>query len=378
MIKHKTLYINGKFYAQNITGVQRYARQLLESFDRLILNGKWESYYRVVVVIPDLPGISMPDFKKIEVCTLKCFNLHFWEQVQLPWFTRGNILLNLSGSAPLIKFGQICTFHDAAIFDYPDAYNSIFVCWYRLLFKVQAKISARILTVSNFSKLRLVKLLGVCPDNVGIVNSAADHMHFIDADDNVLSKYGLISKNYFLAVGSVNPTKNFSRLMESFLGMNNAQLRLVVVGGINSGVFATDSIANIKDARIVNAGRLSDAELKSLYSHARVFIFPSIYEGFGLPPVEAMQCGCPVLAANAASIPEICGSAVGYFDPYSLESIREAMSRSLLDDDWLEKLRHAGMRHAMIYTWHNAAISLLQELTILGIFRLILARSNIP
>jgi glycosyltransferase involved in cell wall biosynthesis len=222
--------------------------------------------------------------------------------------------------------------------------------------------------VSRFSRERICHHLGVSRDKVGVVHGAADHMRALAGEPDVLGKLGVEPGRYFLAVGSANPTKNFSRLISAFKGMPQPDARLVVVGGSNDAVFsAIGADSRLDDGRIIRAGRLSDAELKALYTRARAYVFPSIYEGFGLPPLEAMLCGCPVIASHAASIPEICGPAAGYFDPFSVDSIRQMLERAMRDDAWLDELRAAGLRRAEMFTWDNSARGLLSELAQLGL-----------
>ena len=363
------MFINGKFLAQSLTGVQRYATELLQAFDALLVDGAWSVPGPVVLLVPSQRVQPLPYLRRIQICEVRSGNLQRWEQFHLPWAARGAALINLAGSAPLTKFGQICTFHDTAVFDVPASFSGNFVRWYRLLFNVQGRLSRRVLTVSGFSKERLVHHLGIDAGRVSVVHCGADHMRRLPSDAAVLDKLGVKSGGYFLAVGSANPNKNFARLIEAFAGLPGTNARLVVVGGSNATVFADSSNAAREDPRIVRAGRLTDNEIKALYSHARAYVFPSIYEGFGLPPIEAMFCDCPVLAARAASIPEICGSAAAFFDPYSVDDIRASMKRALHDDGWLDELRRAGAARAETFTWHNAALSLACTLAEIGMMQ---------
>lgn len=363
------IYFNGKPFAQSLTGVQRYTIQILQSMDAILDSGEWLANDRFTLLVPDAVVQPLPCLKCIEIRKIASGNLHFWEQVTLPLATRGSTLINLGGGAPLLKTGQVCTFHDAAIFDAPSSLSPSFVRWYRLLFNVQSRLSCRLLTVSEFSKGRLGHHLAVDLSKIGVVHCGADHMRLQAPDLTVLARLGVESGRYFFAIGSASPNKNFSRLIEAFAGLHDPNSRLVVAGGSNAAVFAHSAEAAREDRRIVRAGRLTDEEIKALYSHARAYVFPSIYEGFGLPPIEAMTCDCPVLAARAASIPEICGPAAAYFDPLSVDAIRDALARALDDDEWLEELRHEGRQRAEVFTWHNAAISLMNELTKLGVVR---------
>jgi glycosyltransferase involved in cell wall biosynthesis len=362
-----TLFINGKYLAQPVTGVQRYAIQNVEAIDALISDGKWSLNVPVVLLVPSLRRHPLPRLRRVQIREIPAKSLYIWEQVALPWAARGSTILNLAGSAPMLKLGQICTFHDTAVFDFPRAYSALFVFWYRLLFIVQGRLSARLLTVSEFSKAQIVKHLKVQSDKVGIVHSAADHMIQQPTDDDILTKLRLTPDGYLIAVGSTNPTKNFNRLVEAFSGITDSSARLVIVGDSNVSVFGKNVETMQGDTRIILAGRLNDSELKSLYKNARAYIFPSVYEGFGLPPIEAMLCNCPVIAARAASIPEICGAGAAYFNPMSVESIRDAINRALQDDHWLNYLRIEGKKRAERYTWNNAATELLRQLERLGL-----------
>ena len=361
------IYINGKFLAQSLTGVQRFAQQTLAAVDDLLASGEWRSTSPLVLLVPKGRTINLPRYRCIEIRELPAGRLHAWEQFRLPFAARGAPLLNLSGSAPLFKLRQICTFHDTAVFDVPGAYSGLFVAWYRLLFQVQGRASRRLLTVSRFSRERLTHHLGLPADRIGIVPGAADHMRQLGDEPEVLERLGVAPGRYFLAVGSATPTKNFGRLAEAFAGLLDDEMRLVVVGGANPAVFADTTNSVQDDHRIVRAGRLSDEALKTLYSQARAYVFPSIYEGFGLPPVEAMHCGTPVIAARAASIPEVCGDAAGYFDPLSLADIRASLHRAWHDDVWLDTLRAAGAHQAERFTWRNSALALMAELARLGL-----------
>lgn len=364
------IFINGKFLAQPITGVQRYALQIVEQLDALLEQELWATSVPIVLLVPSQRVETLPTLRRIAIREVPSGRLHAWEQLHLPRAARGGTLLNLAGSAPLLKLQQICTFHDTAVFDFPEAYSRAFTLWYRLLFKAQGILSRRLLTVSEFSRSRLSQHLGVSPDKIGVVPGAADHMAAQAPDASVLGRFNLRRGDYLLAVGSANPTKNFPRLIQAFGQVPDPNAQLVVVGGSNNAVFAASADHGVEeDTRIVRTGRLSDAELKSLYMHARAYVFPSLYEGFGLPPIEAMLCGCPVLAAHAASIPEICGPAAGYFDPFSLASMRDAMSRALRDDAWLTTLRVAGAERAKRFSWQLSATGLLQQLAQLGLAR---------
>ncbi|SHL95532.1 glycosyltransferase family 1 protein [Rhizobacter sp. OV335] len=358
------IFINGKFTAQRTTGVQRLALGLVEALDNaLATHGTPDQW---VLLCPQ--GARPPALRCISVqtCGPRRFGLHFWEQLVLPWASRHGRLLNLSGPAPLAKRGQVCMVPDAAVFDQPAAYTKAFGTWYRFLFRRMATSAALLLTISRFSQSRLVQRLGIAPDRMKVVPCAATHMQSIVQDDAALQRLDLAGARYLLAVGSANPTKNLSALIEAFARLPHPDLRLVLVGGTNTAVFAGGAAPH-EDARIVRTGPVSDGQLKSLYANALAFVFPSLYEGFGLPPLEAMSLGCPVVASNAASVPEVCGDAALYFDPSSVAEMATAMTRVVDDAGLRGDLSRRGTQRFATFTWEAAAQLLLRHLEHAGL-----------
>lgn len=370
------VYLNGKFAAQPITGVQRFAKELIIAMDGLLSSGDWEAHVDFVLLVPAGHSSSvLPHLLKIRVQELPGTSLHAWEQLKLPMATCGSLLINLSGSAPLFKKNQICTFHDAAVFDIPWAYKAAFGRWYRFLFRAQSHLCRRVLTVSEFSKLRLCHHLKLPLSSIAVVPNGATHVEGLAYDDSVMLRLALTRNNYLLAVGSDNPSKNLAALISAFTQLDMyPNARLVVVGGSNSAVFASSHKETTLDPRIIRTGRVSDAQLKALYCNAQAFVFPSLYEGFGIPPIEAMSCGCPVLASTRASIPEVCGDAAAYFEPQNISSIAMTLRQALENPGWLRGLGLAGQRRAERFTWKQAAKCLLSELATLGVVQAAPAR----
>jgi glycosyltransferase involved in cell wall biosynthesis len=352
------IYINGRFTTQRLTGVQRVAQELVAALDRRLLRGT--SMPGCTLLLP--PTGVPPTLARLPVRVVPGPRRpHLWEQGALPRAARGALLLNLCGAAPAWFAGhQACVLHDAAVFDHPEAYSAAFVRWYRWLFRRHARRGTRLITVSAFSRGRLAAALGVPLERFAVIPLAADHMARASADSALLQAHGLDRMPFLLAVGSGNPTKRLDRLVRAWSGLGRDNARLVIAGGLNPRVFAGAGLPAA--AGVVVLGPVDDAALKALYRAAAGLVFPSVYEGFGLPPLEAMACGCPVAAARTASLPEVCGDAALMFDPDDEAALAAAM-RALLDDaDLRRRLRASGLARAAGFRWDDSAAALLAAL----------------
>jgi glycosyltransferase involved in cell wall biosynthesis len=364
----RTVYINGKFTAQPVTGVQRVAHNLVAAIDDHLVRFDRAGSTRWILLCP--PAGLMPSLQRIEARAIgpSWARLTLWEQVFLPLASRGSLLLCLSGSAPAFKAGQACMIHDAAVFDTPQGYRLAFLAWYRFLFKRLAKTAALIVTVSDYSRQRLAHWLSLSAGKIAVVHNGADHLLACETEDAVLTRLQLRGRRYFLAVGSSTPNKNQQAIVQAFASTAPSHdLCLVLVGDVNKTVFATVPVAEGRGKRVVDAGRVTDRELKALYTGALALVFPSLSEGFGLPPLEAMLCGCPVIASNRGAIPEVCGDGALYADPSRVGDIADAMRRLLTDTALRERVRHNGFLRARSFTWANAAQTLLAHMAGAGL-----------
>ncbi|MFZ6849897.1 glycosyltransferase family 4 protein [Undibacterium sp. RuRC25W] len=347
-----TIYLNGKFLKQRTTGVQRFASGILFALDKSL--SEVPSKTKLVLLTPH--GVPFLELKNIEQrrCGGRRISLFLWEQVVLPFCSRDGLLINLSGSAPL--FGGAClqTIHDAAIYDHYRAYSRLFVAWYRLLFYVVSLRAKLRMTVSYFSARELnLRIPGV---KFKVLPNSAEHISLVPSDHNVLDRVAIKQKKFLLAVGSMNPTKNIERLIRAYSSLKlNEEISLVIVGSPNSRVFSGVDISESKIPGVLFTGPISDSELRSLYESALAFVFPSLYEGFGIPPLEAMVCRTPVIASNAASIPEVCGDAAYYFDPLDIEQMSSAIHRVISDSDLRLNLIKAGEHRCRQFSWSRSA-----------------------
>lgn len=346
--------LNGRFLTQGMTGVQRFATEIAHAADALAAEGAWPA---TRVLAP--PGIAAAPFRHLTVETAGRLRGQAWEQVELPRAARGAYLLSLGNTAPLLKGRrQAVVIHDAGAFDTPESYTLPFRAWYRALHHALARLGARLLTVSEFSRGRIAHHLRLPPERIGVVHEGAEHILRMPADAGVLARNGLAPGRFALVVGTQAAHKNLAALGEAAGLLAARGMVLAVAGGAgSSGLFRAGHGAAGEAVRPL--GRVSDAELRALYEAAFCLIFPSRYEGFGLPPVEAMACGCPVVAAAAGAVPEVCGEAALWFDTEGPRPLTATLMRLLEEDGRREALRRAGLARAALFSWRRAAERLL-------------------
>lgn len=356
----QSIFINGRFLAQPVTGAQRYAREVVLALDGLLAAGEIDrDRYDLVVVSPAGAG-GLPGLKHIDIRVAGPLRGQAWEQFVLPSVSRKGWLLSLCNVGPLLKCRHIVTIHDASVFAYPKAYSFGFRSWYQFALPVLCHTAARIITDSHFSESELIKYCGLPCDKIAVVPLGVDHMNRLQPDGNVFAKHRLGEKPYILAVSSLSPHKNFIRLSQAFSFFRDENVDVVVAGGANARVFSNSSLSSAQ-TNVHLLGYVSDSELRALYERAHCFVYPSLYEGFGLPPLEAMACGCPVIASDAASLKEVCGTAALYCDPKSYEDIADKVGLMLADTGLREKLCETGKSWAASFRWADTARAIWKE-----------------
>ena len=340
------IVINSRFLTQQLTGVQRFA---LEISRQLKKSGR------------DMKFIAPPKIfhksgaEELDAVSYGKFTGHFWEQLDLPRYlrkARHPLLVNLANTAPLFYKNQIITIHDLAFLRNPSWFSKTFYCFYRFLLPAIAENSLKIITVSEFSKKEIMRLLNIPGEKIKVVRNAVSES-FPDSAEHA-SRY--CDEEYLLAVSSMDPRKNIKNLLASFNRLNLKDMKLIVAGPENK-IFASGKSGKPTTAEhnVAFTGYTSDKELAVLYRNAKMFVYPSLYEGFGLPPLEAMACGCPVVVSNVASLPEVCGDAAYYVDPYDVESIADGMYRVLTDDDLRQNLIKKGFERVKLFSWEKSA-----------------------
>ena len=341
------IHVNGKWLAQRLTGTQRYATEIVRA---LLATGT----VHLIVHVPSGAEIPMwMDHPRAEVRRAPAKGAVF-EQLYLPIATAGQMLLNFAGPAPLLKRKQLVTMHDATPFRCPHTFRTSFVRSYRVLYYLLGRLARRLVTVSHFSAAELEDVLGIPANRFVVAGCAADTLSEVPAERPEIDG---VDKPFYLVVGTLAQHKNLTAAVTAIAESGRT---VVVVGA--SGNQRVFSEASALTGKAVVAGRLSDAELAWLYGNARALVFPSKYEGFGIPVLEAQSLGCPVVSSNAASLPEVAGDGAQYFDPDDPSTLLTELQRLETNPALVDDLRSRGLENARRYSWNESARTILKSL----------------
>lgn len=357
--------INGRFLSQRMTGVQRFAFSLTKALDEIIFRSGAFSSSNFYIAIPRGGNPNGVRFKCIQFLESKILTGHLWEQVELPLVAKG-ILINLCNTGPILKKNQIVVIHDAGVYRVPWAYTSKFRNYYKALFFFIGRNAKAIATVSQFSKRELLQCLKLSPERVHVLSEGREHVSEIQSAASEMGDDGGEEPSTVFAVSSQNRNKNFALILRSAKVLESEGVNFLVAGGVNERIFGKASA--ISSANVKYVGYIDDYELKSLYERSLCFVYPSFYEGFGLPPLEAMACGCPVIVSKIPPLIELCGEAALYVDP--CDEVELARLIKLLRDDKVlrEEMIRKGRDRASLYSWKEAAEQVVRIIAEFGKF----------
>ncbi|WP_184544034.1 glycosyltransferase family 4 protein [Mucilaginibacter sp. FT3.2] len=336
------IVINTRFLTQKLTGVQRFAIEIAKEIKKIMPG--------VVFVSP--ANIIHKDLAaELDVKIIGRYKGVLWEQVDLPLFLIKNnkpLLINLCNVAPLGYKNQIVTLHDMAFFTNPAWFSKNFVRYYKFLIPRISKRAKLIFTVSHFSKNEIVKHINVTPQKIKVIYNAVSKLA-------AASNHAANLDKYILVVGSIDKRKNISTLIEAFNQIPDKDFKLLIVGDVNS-IFNNDGNETLTTHHdIIFKGRVSDHELADLYTNAKMFIYPSLYEGFGIPPLEAMAYGCPTVVSDIDSLREVCADASVYVNPLNSQSIADGIQLLIKDEQLRAGLINKGKQNITRFSWAFSA-----------------------
>ncbi len=346
----RKLFINGRFLTQELTGVQKYAaevtKQLLKAFPEAI------------VLAPN-HIVQTEMAAEMKTQTLGTLKGHMWEQLDLPRAVRkeDGFLINLANSAPLNLAEQLVTLHDAAFKVNPKWFSKKFAVSYGLLIPKLLKGAKMVLTVSESSSADIQRLFGVDANKIlvvrnGVCGEIAAHQPKLNARNG----------DFILTVSSLNPRKNLIRLVEAVEKMKHpAELWIT---GAGHEAFASEGMeTKFKESpRVKYLGYVNDQELIKLYSQARFMVYPSLYEGFGLPILEAMHMGCPVAASDIPVFKELFEGSIATFPPTDTDQMARVMDELWDNANERKRLSQKGVDLSAKYRYEEEVRPLIARL----------------
>jgi glycosyltransferase involved in cell wall biosynthesis len=337
--------INGRFLVQPITGVQRYAREIVGALDVLLAG----TDHDVTLIAPRDAAPDL-DLRSIAAAPLGPGSGHAWEQAALP-LRLDRRLLNLCNTAPALRRNDVVCIHDANVFCAPESYSWQFRRYYRTLHRWMARRDAVLTSVSRYSATNLAKFLDVPVSRIEVIPNGHEHALRWNAARSSLDA-DLLRRPYVLLLASRARHKNIGLIVGLAAELDALGLDVKIAGG-SARIFQPERWA--QSPNVSNLGRVSDDDLARLMQNALCLAFPSLSEGFGLPLLEAMVCNCPIVASNASSIPEVCGDAALLADPHDGVQwlnffIALTRSRTLPDE-----LRGRGRERAKRFSWAASA-----------------------
>ena len=352
------------------TGTERYSLELINAL--LDLPGE----HRIRLYVPRKPPIDLfRDNAEIVILPGK----RLWTHTKLGPHTRKHppdVLFVPSHVLPIVGPARtVVTVHDLGYEYYPQAHSTAELHYLRWSTRRHARIATRIIADSNATKKDLVELYGADPDRIHVVYLAPDP-HLKPVTDKIklsltTAQFGIPGYGrYLLHVGSMRPRKNLARLIDAFALVRQQhpemKLHLVLAGDISSGGHALrEKVRAMGLLDVVRfPGFVLPHQIAALYSGAAAYVLPSLFEGFGLPALEAQACDTPLVCANSSSLPEVAGEGALYFDPHNTEEMAAAIARVLIDEDLRQTLIARGRQNLKRFSWQKSAqqtMSVLEE-----------------
>lgn len=299
--------LNGDFLGNQITGVQRYAFEITKALDEIAIDSDVE-----ILVSNNIT--SVPSYKHIQVVKYGHGHGWLWNQLYFALYLMKthSIGISLATAVPLLKPDIVCI-HDISSKVNPQYYTFKSKIMLRLNDYTAAHRAKEIIAVSDFTKNEIVKYYKVPSTKIHVIYNAWQHCNNIKEDDTIFERYQKLNKGkYFFSLGSIALNKNYKWILN--IAKRNPNYQFAVAGksivSYFGQTFDSEGLQNI-----IYLGYVSDSQVKSLMKHCKAFIFPSLYEGFGIPPLEALSAGAKIIVSNSACMPEIYGDSAYYINP---------------------------------------------------------------
>lgn len=337
--------VDGLFYAQRLSGIQRYSAELLRALDELIGPGRVE-----VVLPPDAPA---PEFHNIKAVRFGSRTGMLWEQLDYPRYLKqyrreGLCTCNV---IPLVGFHGMAVVHDVCYRARPDFYREArgraSALWHRLQYRAIAAQAETIVTVSAFSRSELTRYYGVPAEKMVVIPNAWQHMERVKADEGIFEKQPRLRRGeYYFSMANLLKNKNFPWVLAA--ARRKPEAVFAIAGG-----GSLQSLPGADLPNVVYLGYVSDGEAKALMAHCKAFLFPTLYEGFGIPPLEAIACGAPaVCVSDTPCMREVYGDNAAYID----------LAANQGDVDAIPPAKRPAAEVLDRYSWHKSAQRLAQIL----------------
>ena len=348
MERHQILYINGRFLTQKITGVQRFGIEILKALSE-------EKEKDITILVPK-NYTSSPLDHLYQIKKIGTLEGHLWEQIHLPLFLmskKNPILLNLTNTAPLFYIKNIVTIHDLAFYVNPSWFSSSFRNYYNFLIPRIARKALKIITVSHTMKEQLASIFKIDINKIEVIYNAVP----LSFDKKFNTQVSVEKKHYILTVGSIDPRKNLIKVLEAFNAAQIPNLQLYIIGDKNKNFNFNEELKDSRNIKFL--GRVTDEDLLYYYSNSMFFVYLSLYEGFGIPNIEAMKLKVPVLTSNLPVMKEVCRDAAEFADPEKVEDIKTKIITLYKDQNLRERLAIQGYENQKRFSWKDSSKALL-------------------
>jgi len=360
-------------------GIGRYARELIRALARL------DHTHRYVLFVPRdaypdlMPFDWAPNFSIRRAPLTERYLAALWHRARVPLpietfigavdvFYSPDFLL-----PPTRAARKLVTVHDLSYVRVPECFPTPLLNYLNRAVPPSLARADVVLADAASSQRDLVEVYGTPREKIRVLYSGVEPRFCPDVPPDARTRVQQLTrgKPYLLSVGTLQPRKNYVRLLHAFAHLLSSlqppisDLQLVIAGGrgwMYAEIFETAARLNLQE-RVVFAEFVADDDLPALYAGARLFVYPSLYEGFGLPVIEAMACGVPVVCSNTSSLPEVAGDAALYFDPRDVDALARTLYRALTDPTLCATLRARGIARARQFTWEQAARELCTYLT---------------